>query len=60
MEPQRSIRRIVTGNDEQGRSRIIEDGPSPAVRTVQNAPVFASPNCGPRWQRRRVSIALTL
>jgi len=40
MEQQRSIRPIVTGNDEQGRSRIIEDGLSPAVRTVAERPGY--------------------
>jgi quercetin dioxygenase-like cupin family protein len=29
------IRRIVTGNDEQGRSKVIWDGPSPGVHEAQ-------------------------
>jgi len=39
-----TIRRIVTGNDAQGRSRIIEDAPARAVRTVAERPGYRSVN----------------
>ena len=38
------IRRIVTGNDAQGRSRIVEDAPAAAVRTVAGRPGYRSVN----------------
>jgi hypothetical protein len=38
------IRRIVTGDDAQGRSRIVEDAPAPAVRTVAERPGYRSVN----------------
>jgi mannose-6-phosphate isomerase-like protein (cupin superfamily) len=38
------IRRVVTGDDANGRSRIIEDGPSPAVRTVAERPGYRVTN----------------
>ena len=38
------IRRIVTGEDANGRSRIVEDGPSPAVRLVAESPGFRNTN----------------
>lgn len=38
------IRRLVTVNDANGRSRIVEDGPSPAVRTVKERPGYRSVN----------------
>ena len=38
------IRRIVTGHDAQGRSCIIEDGPSPAERFVEERPGYRSTN----------------
>jgi len=38
------IRRIVTGHDEQGRSCIIEDGASPAVRLVPERPGYRVTN----------------
>jgi hypothetical protein len=38
------IRRIVTGHDAQGRSCIIEDGPSPAVRLVPERPGYRVTN----------------
>jgi hypothetical protein len=38
------IRRIVTGHDDQGRSCIIEDGPSPAVRLVVERPGYRVTN----------------
>ena len=28
------IRRVVTGNDEQGRSRVVWDGPAPNAHTA--------------------------
>jgi hypothetical protein len=38
------IRRIVTGDDAKGRSRIIEDGPAPSVRTVAARPGYRAVN----------------
>jgi hypothetical protein len=38
------IRRIVTGHDAHGRSCIVEDGPSPAVRLVQERPGYRVTN----------------
>jgi hypothetical protein len=38
------IRRIVTGIDSQGHSRIISDGPSPAVRTIPERPGYRVTN----------------
>jgi len=40
MEMPKPIRRIITGTDAQGRSRIVEDGPTPAVRTVAERPGY--------------------
>jgi hypothetical protein len=39
-----TIRRIVTGDDAQGRSRIVEDAPAQAVRTVAERPGYRSVN----------------
>jgi hypothetical protein len=44
MSEQRPIRRIVTGNDPDGRSRIVEDGPSPAIRRVAERPGYSVTN----------------
>ena len=38
------IRRVVTGDDSQGRSSIVEDGPSPAVREVPQRPGYRVTN----------------
>jgi len=38
------IRRIVTGHDAAGRSIIVEDGPSPAERTVPERPGYRVTN----------------
>ncbi|HLX79560.1 MAG TPA: cupin domain-containing protein [Burkholderiales bacterium] len=38
------IRRLVTGDDAQGRSGIIEDAPAAAVRTVAERPGYRSVN----------------
>jgi hypothetical protein len=38
------IRRVVTYDDAQGRSRILADGPSPAVRVVQERPGYRVTN----------------
>lgn len=38
------IRRIVTEDDAQGRSRIAEDAPAKAVRTVEGRPGYRSVN----------------
>ncbi len=38
------IRRVVTGDDAQGVSSIVEDGPSPAVRLVPERPGYRVTN----------------
>ena len=38
------VRRIVTGNDAQGRSRIVEDAPATAIRTVAERPGYRAVN----------------
>jgi hypothetical protein len=38
------IRRIVTGDDAQGRSRIVEDAPAATARTVPGRPGYRSVN----------------
>ena len=38
------IRRIVTGHDDQGRSCIVEDGPSPAIKLVPERPGYRVTN----------------
>jgi hypothetical protein len=44
MNAQPPIRRIVTGHDDQGRSYIVADGPSPAVRLVPERPGYRVTN----------------
>jgi len=44
MQTPQQIRRIVTGHDANGRSCIIEDGPSPAERFVTERPGYRSTN----------------
>ena len=39
-----SIRRIVTGNDAKGNSRIVEDAPATAIRTVPERPGYRAVN----------------
>lgn len=38
------IRRIVTGNDANGRSRIVEDAPASSIRTVAERPGYRAVN----------------
>lgn len=38
------IRRVVTANDDQGRSYFCEDGPSPAIRYVAERPGYRITN----------------
>jgi hypothetical protein len=38
------IRRIVTGNDAHGNSRIVEDAPAAAIRTVTERPGYRAVN----------------
>ena len=38
------IRRVLTGDDAHGRSSIVEDGPSPAVRMVPERPGYRVTN----------------
>ncbi|MGN1057149.1 MAG: cupin domain-containing protein [Comamonas sp.] len=40
----RPIRRVVTANDEQGRSYFSEDGPSPAIKLVPERPGYRITN----------------
>lgn len=44
MKPLPGIRRIVTGNDAKGRSRIVEDAPATAIRTVAQRPGYRAVN----------------
>jgi hypothetical protein len=43
-EPLPPVRRIVTGDDTDGRSRIVEDAPATAIRTVAERPGYRSVN----------------
>jgi hypothetical protein len=38
------VRRIVTGNDANGNSRIVEDAPASAIRTVAERPGYRAVN----------------
>jgi len=38
------IRRVITGDDAQGRSRITEDAPATAIRTVPQRPGYRAVN----------------
>jgi hypothetical protein len=38
------IRRIVTGDDSSGKSRVVEDAPAAAIRTVAERPGYRSVN----------------
>jgi len=38
------IRRVITGNDLKGRSRIVEDAPAASVRTVAERPGYRAVN----------------
>lgn len=38
------LRRIVTGDDDKGRSRIIADGPTPAIKTIPGRPGYRVEN----------------
>jgi hypothetical protein len=44
MDLSKPIRRIVTGHDSDGKSCIVEDGPSPAVRLVPERPGYCVTN----------------
>lgn len=44
MKPLPDIRRIVTGNDLKGRSRIVEDAPATSIRTVPERPGYRAVN----------------
>ena len=44
MKPLPSVRRIVTGTNASGRSYIMEDGPSPAVLTMDSRPGYRNSN----------------
>ena len=43
-DPLPPIRRIVTGDDAKGESRIIEDAPASAIRTVAERPGYRAVN----------------
>ncbi len=38
------VRRVVTGNDADGQSTIVEDGVSPSIRTVEERPGYVVNN----------------
>lgn len=40
------IRRVVTGNDERGKSKVVWDGPAPGAHEVQRVPAAATPIFG--------------
>lgn len=44
IEPLPPVRRIVTGVDAAGRSRIVEDGPSPAMQALEARPGYRNNN----------------
>lgn len=44
------VRRIVAGHDAQGRATVVEDGPSPAQRTVPERPGYRMTNL---WRTHR-------
>src|SRR3954467_13777941 len=43
-DPLPPVRRIVTADDENGRSRIAEDAPATAIRTVEERPGYRNVN----------------
>jgi Cupin domain len=43
-DPLPSIRRIVTGDDARGNSRVVEDAPAKAIRTVPERPGYRAVN----------------
>ena len=49
------IRRIVTGDDAQGRSKIVEDAPAAAVRTVAERPGYRSVNV---WRTTQTPVSI--
>ena len=49
------IRRIVTGDDAQGRSRVVEDAPAAAVRTVPERPGYRAVNV---WRTTQAPAAI--
>jgi hypothetical protein len=44
LEPLPDVRRVITANDDEGRSYIAEDGISPAILTVAERPGFRNAN----------------
>ena len=49
------IRRIVTGDDAGGRSRIFEDAPAAAVRTVADRPGYRAVNV---WRTTQTPVSI--
>jgi hypothetical protein len=49
------IRRIVTGDDAQGRSHIVEDAPASAVRTVAERPGYRAVNV---WRTTQTPVSI--
>jgi hypothetical protein len=45
------IRRVVTGNDEKGKSRVVWDGPAPGTHEAQLPGVSGAPDERPRAHR---------
>ena len=54
-EPLPTIRRIVTGDDAAGHSRIVEDAPAGAVRTVAERPGYRSVNL---WRTGKTPVGI--
>ena len=50
------IRRIVTADDANGRSRIAEDAPATAIRTVEERPGYRNVNL---WHTEEMPIPIT-
>ena len=50
-----AIRRIVTGDDAQGRSRVVEDAPAAAIRTVAERPGYRAVNV---WRTTQAPAAI--
>jgi hypothetical protein len=50
------IRRIVTGNDAQGRSRIVEDAAATSIRTVAERPGYRAVNV---WRTTEMPIRIS-
>jgi hypothetical protein len=50
------VRRVVTGFDNKGRSTIVSDGPSPAIKSVPGRPDYYSTNV---WRTGAAPVDIT-